>query len=66
MNRSAVAGLFSLGDGFTTELTRAGTSELGREMCAFANATGRTTMLGAAAHCEVVGMAEAAGRSRYG
>ena len=66
MNRGPVAGLFFPGEGFTTELTRAGTSELGREMCAFANVTGRTTMLAAVAPCEMVGFAEADGRSRYG
>ena len=42
---------------------RAGTSELGRKMSVFANATDGTTMLGVADDAEVVGMAE---RSRFG
>lgn len=32
--------LLDLGEGFTTEFKRFGTSNLGREICAFANATG--------------------------
>ena len=66
MNRGAVAGLISLGEGFTTELMRAVTSELGQKMSVFANATDETTMLGVADDAEVVGMAEAAGSSRFG
>ena len=66
MNRAAVADLIRLGEGFTTESWARETSGIGREMCAFANATGGTTMLGVADDGEVVRMAEAAGRSRYG
>ena len=32
--------LAALGEGFTIEFKRSGTSGLGREICAFANATG--------------------------
>ena len=66
MNRAPVADLAALGEGVTSEFKRSGTSRIGREMCAFTNATGGTTMLGATDDGEVVGMAEAAGRSRFG
>jgi len=40
MNKAALKNLIALGEGFTAEFKRAGTSNLGREICAFANATG--------------------------
>jgi hypothetical protein len=40
MNQKSLADLIALGEGFTTEFKKAGTSNLGREICAFANATG--------------------------
>jgi ATP-dependent DNA helicase RecG len=40
MNLKALNNLLALGEGFTTEFKRSGTSNLGREICAFANATG--------------------------
>ena len=66
MNQEALSALVALGEGFTTEYKRSGASGLGREMCVVANATGGTTMLGVAEDGEVVGMAETAGRPRYG
>lgn len=39
MNLNALNNLLALGD-FTTEFKRSGTSNFGREICAFANATG--------------------------
>ena len=63
MNRAAVADLIALGEGFATESCARETSRLGREMCACANLTGGTILLGATDGGEVV---EAAGRSRYG
>ena len=39
MNQSALSDLVALGEGFTTEFKRSGTSGIGREICAFANAT---------------------------
>ncbi len=48
MNQSALSDLLALGEGFTTEFKRSGTAGLGREICAFANATGGTILLGVA------------------
>lgn len=45
-NRRAFKNLLALGKGFTAELKRSGTSNLGREICAFANATGGLILLG--------------------
>lgn len=38
--------LIALGEGFTTEFKRSGTGHLGRELCAFANATGGVVLIG--------------------
>jgi len=40
MKKKQLIDLIALGEGFTTEFKRSGTSNLGREICAFANATG--------------------------
>ncbi|MBL0381184.1 MAG: hypothetical protein JKP90_16260 [Desulfofustis sp. PB-SRB1] len=40
MNPKAFYNILSLGEGFTTEFKCSGTPNLGREICAFANATG--------------------------
>jgi ATP-dependent DNA helicase RecG len=40
--------LVALGEGFTIEFKRSGGSSLGRELCAFANATGGTVLIGVA------------------
>ena len=40
MKKKQLIELIALGEGFTTEFKRSGTSNLGREICAFANATG--------------------------
>ena len=40
MNKKQLKDIVALGEGFTTEFKRAGASNLGREICAFANATG--------------------------
>ena len=40
MNPNALHNLLAIGEGFTVEFKRSGTSNLGREICAFANATG--------------------------
>ena len=47
-NQSTLAQLVALGEGFTTEFKQAGTSGLGRELCAFANATGGVVLIGVA------------------
>ena len=46
MNPQSLSDLIALGEGFTTEFKRAMPSDLGREICAFANATGGVIMLG--------------------
>ena len=66
MNRGAVADLTALGEGFATEFKHSGVSGLGWEMYACASVAGGTNLLGATGDGEVVGMAEAVGRSRYG
>ena len=57
MNQGVLSNLVALGEGFTTEFKRAGTSGLGREICAFANATGGTILLGVADDGKVCGVA---------
>lgn len=43
---SRLRDIIPLGEGVTTEFKRSGTSHLGRELCAFANATGGVVLLG--------------------
>ena len=57
MNKKTLTDLLSLGEGFTTEFKRSGTSGLGREICAFANAMGGTILLGVADDGQVCGVA---------
>ena len=57
MNQGDLSNLVALGEGFTTEFKRSGTSGLGREICAFANATGGTILLGVTDDGEVCGVA---------
>ena len=56
MNQNILSNLVSLGEGFTTEFKQSYTSEIGREMCAFANATGGTILLGVADDGKVCGV----------
>ena len=56
MNTNDLHNLLTLGEGFTTEFKRSGTSHLGREICAFANATGGVLLLGVTDAGEVVGV----------
>ena len=58
MNNRALADLIVLGEGFTTEFTRAGTSGIGRELCAFANATGGTILIGVSDAGDVIGVTD--------
>ena len=58
MSQSALCNLVALGEGFTTEFKRSGTAGLGREICAFANATGGTILMGVADDGEVCGVAD--------
>ena len=46
MNRPTLSHLIALGEGFTSEFKRSVSSDLGREICAFANATGGIILIG--------------------
>ena len=48
MNKTNLSNLTALGEGYTIEFKRSGTSGLGREICAFANATGGVILIGVA------------------
>jgi len=56
MKQEQFMDLIALGEGFTAEFKRAGTSNLGREICAFANATGGVILIGVTDSGEVVGV----------
>ncbi len=56
MKKATLMDLVALGEGFTTEFKRAGTSNLGREICAFANATGGVILIGVSDNGEIVGV----------
>ena len=56
MNKKQLKDIVALGEGFTTEFKRAGTSNLGREICAFANATGGVILIGVTDSGEMVGV----------
>ena len=66
MNSAAVAELTAVGEGSTTDFMRSGHVGARGELCACANVTGETTLLGVTVDGEVVGMAETAERSRFG
>ncbi|MCP4577354.1 MAG: hypothetical protein GY846_13850 [Deltaproteobacteria bacterium] len=56
MKKATLMDLVALGEGFTIEFKRAGTSNLGREICAFANATGGVILIGVSDNGEIVGV----------
>ena len=56
MNESQLSNLISLGEGFTTEFKKSGTSNMGREICAFANATGGVILVGVANDGKICGV----------
>lgn len=56
MKKTSLMDLVALGEGFTTEFKRAGTSNLGREICAFANATGGIILIGVSDNGQIVGV----------
>ena len=58
MNKPTVSTLIALGEGFTTEFKRSMPSDLGREICAFANATGGVILIGVDDAGGVVGVSE--------
>ena len=56
LNTSDLAAVIALGEGFTTEFKRTAVSGLGREICAFANATGGVILIGVTDGGEIVGV----------
>lgn len=58
MNPQSLSDLIALGEGSTAEFKRAMPSDLGREIYAFANATGGVILLGVADAGEIVGVAD--------
>ena len=54
----SISDLISLGEGFTTEFKRSVTSDLGKEICAFANATGGTVLIGVDDSGKIRGVAD--------
>ena len=56
MNSPSVASLVALGEGFTTEFKQSMSQNLGREICAFANATGGVILIGVDDAGNVVGV----------
>ena len=58
MTPTEIIDLIALGEGFTTEFKRAGTSNLGKEMCAFANATGGVILIGVDNSGSIIGVAD--------
>ena len=57
MNKKSLFNITALGEGFTTEFKRSMSSNLGREICAFANATGGVILIGVTDDGEIVGVA---------
>ena len=56
MNQPTLSSLIALGEGFTTEFKRSMPSDLGREICAFANTTGGVILIGVEDSGAVVGV----------
>lgn len=56
MNRQNLKDLIALGEGYATEFKRSGTTSLGREICAFANASGGIIMIGVSDSGDIVGV----------
>ena len=58
VNKPNLSNLIALGEGFTSEFKRSMPSDLGREICAFANATGGVILIGVDDAGTVVGVRE--------
>ncbi len=58
MNQEGLADIVALGEGFTTEFKQSRSKDLGRELCAFANATGGVILLGVTDDGKVCGITE--------
>ena len=59
MTREELRQLIRLGEGFTCEFKQSGTTHLGRELCAFANATGGVVLIGVTDDGQPVGVRNA-------
>ena len=59
MTRGELQQLIRLGEGFTSEFKQDGTTHLGRELCAFANATGGIVLIGVTDDGKPVGVRDA-------
>ena len=57
MNHQTLSDFIARGEGSNTEFKRAMPADLGREMCAFANASGGVILLGVSDAGEIVGVA---------
>ena len=55
--RADLEQLIALGEGYTLEFKRSGTSHLGRELCAFANASGGRLLIGVDDQGAIAGVA---------
>ncbi len=58
MKHDKLSDLLALGEGFTTEFKSSGVSRLGQEICAFANATGGTILLGVTDEGKICGVSD--------
>lgn len=58
MKKKDFNNIIALGEGYTTEFKRSGTSSLGREICAFANAGGGVILIGVTDAGEIVGVGD--------
>lgn len=58
MNEKTLRAMIARGEGFTSEFKRSMPSDLGRELCAFANASGGVILLGVTDKGEIVGVAD--------
>ncbi len=58
MKQNKLNDLINLGEGFTTEFKLTGTRNFGRELCAFANATGGTILVGVDDNGDPVGVGD--------
>ena len=59
VTREELQQLIRLGEGFTCEFKQSGTTHLGRELCAFANATGGVVLIGVTDDGQPVGVRDA-------
>ena len=58
INAPGIGDLISLGEGFTAEFKRSVTSDLGRDICAFANAAGGTLLIGVGDNGRIHGVSD--------